>query len=87
MPIYVYIAADRSGSCDRCREGFDVLHGISEKGPEKCPDCGAPVARKISAPFISRRPSAKSLLNPDYRRKRGFKTGAELLESGDIKLD
>ena len=85
MPTYDYVARDPEKACDHCREGFEVMHGMSERGPEKCPKCGKPVRKAVSAPQISAgRWSTKRLLNKDNIRKHGFKTGADLLESGDI---
>ncbi len=85
MPTYDYLACDPEKACDHCREGFEVMHGMSERGPVKCPKCGEAVKKGISAVQISRgRWSEKRLLNKDYMRKHGFKTGTDLLESGDI---
>ena len=87
MPLYDYRAKDESRSCDHCREGFEVTHGMRESGPEKCPKCGVQVVRAISAPQIKGdRWSSRRLLNKDNIRKHGFKTGSDLLESGDVDL-
>jgi putative FmdB family regulatory protein len=87
MPVYDYSAKDPSQSCDHCRDGFEVRHGMTEPGPERCPKCGAQVVRAISAPQIKgERWSEKRLLNRDNLRKHGFKTGSDLLESGDVDL-
>jgi rRNA maturation protein Nop10 len=60
---------------------------MTEKGPEKCPKCGREVVRAISAPQIKGdRWSEKRLLNKDNLRAKGFKTGADLLESGDVEI-
>ncbi|HSX58802.1 MAG TPA: zinc ribbon domain-containing protein [Tahibacter sp.] len=48
MPIYEYIAQDRG--CPRCEAGFDLLRKLSDADVVACPDCGAPVQRRISAP-------------------------------------
>jgi len=87
MPTYMYIAQDPAKSCARCREGFDVLHGVNESGPEACPDCGAPVRKAVCAPYVSAgRWSSKRLLSSDNLRRHGFETGTDLLESGKVKL-
>lgn len=87
MPLYDYRAKEKTHSCDHCREGFEVRHGMMEKGPEKCPECGSPVVRAISAPQIKGgRWSSKRLLDKDNMRKKGFRTGSDLLESGEVKL-
>ncbi len=60
---------------------------MTEKGPDKCPKCGGKVVRAISAPYVKGdRWSSKRLLNKDNLRKHGFKTGSDLLESGDVKM-
>ena len=48
MPIYEYIATELG--CARCSTGFDHLQKLSDADLTACPDCGAPVRRKISAP-------------------------------------
>ncbi|WP_313918478.1 zinc ribbon domain-containing protein [Tahibacter sp.] len=48
MPIYEYIATENG--CARCAPGFDHLQKLSDGDLSCCPDCGAPVRRKISAP-------------------------------------
>jgi putative FmdB family regulatory protein len=52
MPMYEYEARDGEAGCDRCRAGFDALQSGSEAPLERCPDCGAAVRRRISAPSI-----------------------------------
>ena len=48
MPIYEYQAsADRH--CDFCAGGFEVLRKISDPILNECPECKAPIVRKISA--------------------------------------
>jgi putative FmdB family regulatory protein len=87
MPLYDYVAKDPERACDHCRAGFECMHGLNERGPTKCPKCGAPVKRAISVPNVSGgRWSSKRLLNKDHIHKHGFKTGTDLLESGDVKL-
>ncbi len=86
MPTYDYRAADEKRSCDHCREGFEVMHGMTEKGPEDCPECGSSVVRMFSAPQIKGdRWSSKRLLGRENLKKHGFQTGTDLLESGDVK--
>ncbi len=51
MPIYEYQPS--SGKhCDYCIDGFELLRKISDVNLEQCPQCHAPVVRKISAPNI-----------------------------------
>ena len=85
MPAYDYRAKDGERSCEHCRDGFEAMHGMTEKGPAECPKCGAPLVRMISAPQVkSDGWSSKRLLNKDNLHKHGFKTGTDLLESGDV---
>jgi putative FmdB family regulatory protein len=51
MPIYEY-QAEGQQHCDFCAKGFEILSKISDPTLEICPECGAPVMRKISAPNI-----------------------------------
>jgi putative FmdB family regulatory protein len=82
VPTYDYAAEDEAHSCDNCRAGFEVMHSMSAPGPEKCPKCGAPVKRAISAPYVSGGQwSTKRLLNKDNLKKHGFMTGSQFLES------
>ena len=51
MPIYEYeVSSDQH--CDFCASGFELLRKISDPALNQCPECGAPVTRKISAPNI-----------------------------------
>lgn len=69
MPIYEYIPKNpAAASCERCRDGFEVLQRIADPHLEKCPHCGAPVERAISAPALGR--SVSSL--DDRARAAGF---------------
>lgn len=51
MPIYEYAPTTDAG-CGRCRPGFERLQKLSDAELTTCPDCGAPVARRISAPHV-----------------------------------
>ena len=48
MPIYEYQAVDSEQSCPKCKKGFEILQGISERPLSKCPDCGKKVKKIIS---------------------------------------
>jgi putative FmdB family regulatory protein len=86
MPTYDYQAEDPARGCERCRDSFEATHGMNETPPAVCPVCGAPVRRSWRAPFVSNGHwSSKRLLNKDNLHKHGFKTGTDLLESGDVK--
>ncbi len=49
MPVYVYRASSDK-SCDYCRNGFEVRHGINFPDLKVCPECGA-VVSKVFLPF------------------------------------
>ena len=52
MPIYEYKAV--SHGCKYCRRRFEVRQKMTEPPLEKCPQCGAPVVKQISAPAVGR---------------------------------
>jgi putative FmdB family regulatory protein len=52
MPIYEYQAKHSSRSCAHCARPFDVLRRLSDPPLTACPDCGAPVEKRISAPAV-----------------------------------
>jgi putative FmdB family regulatory protein len=86
VPTYDYQAEDAAQGCGHCRDGFEVVHGMQEPGPTTCPACGRPVRRAWKPPFVSDGHwSSKRLLNKDNLKKHGFKTGTDLLESGEAK--
>lgn len=45
MPRYDY-------ECGTCGRVFELTHAMSDETTRHCPDCGAPVRRKIAAPGI-----------------------------------
>lgn len=53
MPTYVFKATEADRSCDRCRDGFEILMGMSEAPPAACPICASPVRRVITATSIN----------------------------------
>lgn len=80
MPFYEYIAKEESKSCDHCRGGFEVLQKISEDRLEKCPECGNPVVRAISAPSLGR-----SVTSLDDRAKAAGFTKLKRLGKGEYE--
>lgn len=69
MPIYEYVAErPEEAGCAKCRAGFEAMQRISDARLARCPDCGAPVVRAVSAPALGR--SASSL--DDRARAAGF---------------
>lgn len=51
MPIYEYRAC--ATGCEHCREGFDLLQRLSDAELDACPQCGAAIARVLSAPSLA----------------------------------
>ncbi len=49
MPIYEYVAVDPAQGCSLCRAGFEVVHPPGKGPSTKCPDCGQPVRKLLSA--------------------------------------
>lgn len=68
MPIYEYQAVEET-DCAHCRHGFDVLRKLSDPPLSACPECGAPVRRKISAPNLN---TAGASLSESNIEKHGF---------------
>ncbi len=52
MPIYEYEACDTDTKCAYCGAGFEVMQRMADKRLATCPECGAPVTRRISAPAL-----------------------------------
>ena len=48
MPIYEYQAVKAGRACPKCREGFEILQGVTERPLAKCPECGQKVKKIIS---------------------------------------
>lgn len=68
MPIYEYLpSGDRR--CPFCRDGFELLQKIEDPEVDACPECSAPVARKISAANVARQGPSLDAANIE---KHGF---------------
>ena len=52
MPLREYACAAEAGGCAYCRAGFEVLEALPAPPVAACPRCGAPVARRLSAPSV-----------------------------------
>ena len=52
MPIREYQVSDQAQGCAACRLPFERLERLQALPLDKCPDCGAPVSRLISAPVV-----------------------------------
>jgi len=68
MPIYEYRPSSER-QCDFCRPGFEIMQKIGDPKLSQCPECGAPVARQLSAPAIGK--SDRSL-DPANIERHGF---------------
>ena len=68
MPIYEYIADN--AACEQCRAGFDVMQRLADAELTVCPQCGAPVHRKVSAPSLAI--GGAHLLKESNVEKNGF---------------
>lgn len=69
MPIYEY-APSSHAHCPQCVNGFDSLQRLSETPLQACPQCNAPVARRLSAPNVAM--GGAHLLKEDRVSKAGF---------------
>ncbi|MDX2225961.1 MAG: zinc ribbon domain-containing protein [Verrucomicrobiae bacterium] len=49
MPIYEYEPVGPGPGCSTCGGGFTVRRSMSEPALTRCPDCGQPVRKIISA--------------------------------------
>ena len=58
MPLYDYAAIGKG--CPTCRKGFEVMQKLSAPKLKKCPACGKPVERLISAVPVHGKYSTKS---------------------------
>lgn len=53
MPIYEYEPSEQQ-RCPYCSGGFELLRKLSDPPLRHCPECQAPVIRKISAPNLGK---------------------------------
>lgn len=52
VPIWEYQAKNPRQSCDHCREVFEQFERRRRAPLKQCPECGAPVIRRISASSV-----------------------------------
>jgi putative FmdB family regulatory protein len=52
MPTYEYRATDSDKSCNRCKEGFEVIQRMTEPALTVCPHCKNSIYRVIFAPTV-----------------------------------
>jgi putative FmdB family regulatory protein len=60
MPLYEY-------QCKKCGHKFERIQKFSDKPVKKCPECGGPVEKTISAPAVQFKGSGWYVT--DYARK------------------
>ncbi len=80
MPIYEYQVAEDAKGCPFCVRGFERIQTLAEPKLEKCPECGAPVVRVISAPSLG-----KSQSSLDDRAKAAGFTKLKRLGKGEYE--
>ncbi len=68
MPIREYQAKDPGKGCAACRRPFEQLERMDQQPRDRCPQCGAPVIRLISAPV----PGASRTGLDDRAKSAGF---------------
>src|SRR5712672_157133 len=71
MPLYEY-------QCKKCKHRFEKIQTYSDKPIKKCPECGGPVEKLLSAPAIQFKGSGWYV--NDYAKKSGSPQSSE---SGD----
>ena len=60
MPLYEY-------QCKKCQHRFEKIQKFSDREIKKCPECGGPVERLLSAPAVQFKGSGWYVT--DYARK------------------
>lgn len=60
MPLYEY-------QCKKCKHRFEKIQKFSDREVKKCPECGGPVERLLSAPAVQFKGSGWYVT--DYARK------------------
>ncbi len=68
MPIYEYELNDGAKGCVKCRKGIELMQSVSDAPLDKCPRCGSPLHKRISACTVGR--SASNL--DDRAKSAGF---------------
>jgi putative FmdB family regulatory protein len=69
MPVYVYAALKESANevrdCEHCSSSFEVVQRMADEALAKCPVCGLPVVRMITAPNLN---NAGKITKPSDRQ-------------------
>lgn len=67
MPLYEY-------QCKKCKHRFEKIQKFSDPEIKKCPECGGPVEKLLSAPAVQFKGSGWYVT--DYARKSGGESSA-----------
>lgn len=68
MPTYGYRVKEGHIGCPHCRDGFECFRQITAPPLTHCPQCGSPVEKMISAPYVA---TSQGKLD-DRARQAGF---------------
>lgn len=77
MPLYEY-------QCKKCGHRFEKIQKFSDKPIKKCPECGGPVEKTISAPAVQFKGSGWYVT--DYAKK-SHTPASESKDSKETKKD
>ncbi len=75
MPVYEYQKTEDADGCITCQRGFQTVQSMKEDALEKCPDCGSPIRRLLSAPGISTPTTNAEYKNMGFTRLEKRDTG------------
>jgi putative FmdB family regulatory protein len=66
VPLYEYV-------CKKCKHRFEKIQKFSDRLVKKCPECGGPVERPLSAPAVHFKGSGFYV--NDYNARKGVSDG------------
>jgi putative FmdB family regulatory protein len=74
VPLYEY-------QCKKCKHRFEKIQKFSDAPVKKCPECGGPVEKLLSAPSVQFKGSGWYVT--DYARKGSSSSADSATASGD----
>src|SRR4030042_2730740 len=83
MPTYKYQPVEIEKSCERCRQGFEIIQRITEPALIKCPHCKSSIFRVLFAPAVVIKGSPMSETDrkiKGYEKEGKWSHAAELAE-------
>lgn len=83
MPTYAYRAVDAEKSCNRCRQGFEMIQRITESTLTRCPHCKNLISRLLFAPAVVIKGSPMTETDrkiKDYEKEGKWSHAAELAD-------